>query len=181
MRELLENCPNNIEILNSWLVTDNKLKRSRKPFCAISGGSDSDLLMHLCASLDEDGKMTYVFYDTGLESQATKDHIKFLEQRYGIKIEVAKAIKPIPLCVRQYGVPFISKRVSDYVSRLQRHNFKFEDKPFNELIKEYPRCKVALKWWCNLWGEGSKFNINYNAWLKEFMVENPPTFLISDK
>lgn len=180
IQQLADSSPN-IEVLNSWLVTDNKIKRSRKPFCAISGGSDSDLVMHLCATLDHEGKITYVFYDTGLEFQATKKHIAYLEEKYGVKIEIVRAIKPIPTCVRQYGVPFISKRVSDYISRLQRHGFKWEDRPFDELFKEYPLCKVALRWWCNEWGEKSKFNISYNTWLKEFMIENPPNFRISAK
>ena len=122
-----------------------------------------------------------MFFDTGLEYQATKDHIKRLEEKYGVEILVKKAVKPIPTCCREYGVPFLSKRVSDYISRLQKHNFKWEDRPFEELIKEYPKCKVALKWWCNLWGEGSQFNIAYNKWLKEFMIANPPTFKISNK
>ncbi len=184
--QIVQSCPNNLEILNSWLVTDNKIKRSRKPFVAVSGGSDSDLVVHLCATLDEKGKVTYVFYDTGLETQATKRQIKFLEEKYGIQIIVQKAIKPIPSCCRQYGVPFISKRVSDYISRLQRYDFKWEDRPFEELYKEYPRCKVALMWWCNAWpksdkGNESQFNIARNTWLKEFMVANPPTFKISAK
>lgn len=29
-------------------------------------------------------------------------------------------------------------------------------------------------------GEKSRFNISYNKWLKEFMIQNPPTFKISD-
>lgn len=180
VNELVESSPN-IEILNSWLVTDNKIKRSQKPFCAISGGSDSDLLMHLCATLDEKRKVTYVFFDTGLEFQATKNHLRYLEEKYGVTIETKKAVKPIPLCVRQYGVPFLSKRVSDYIERLQRHGFKWEDKPLEELYKEYPKCKAPLRWWCNDWGENSRFNIAYNTWLKEFLVENPPTFAISNK
>lgn len=180
LEELIESSPN-IEILNSWLVTDNKLKRCRKPFCAISGGSDSDLLMHLCATLDQDRKVTYIFFDTGLEFQATKNHLKYLEEKYGVQIEVKKAVKPIPLCVRQHGVPFLSKRVSDYIERLQRYNFKWQNKSFEELYKEYPKCKSALRWWCDDWGENSRFNISYNTWLKEFLIENPPTFQISSK
>jgi 3'-phosphoadenosine 5'-phosphosulfate sulfotransferase (PAPS reductase)/FAD synthetase len=180
IEQLAESSPN-LEILNSWLVTDNKLKRCRKALVAISGGSDSDMVLHLCATLDTNGKATYVFYDTGLEFQATKDHIKRLEEKYGIEIEVKKAVKPIPTCCREYGVPFLSKRVSDYISRLQKHDFKWEDRPFEELIKEYPSCKGALMWWCNTSGEGSRFNISRNKWLKEFMVANPPKFKISDK
>lgn len=180
LEEMVLSSPN-LEIMNSWLVTNDKLGRCRKSLIAISGGSDSDIVLHLCATLDTEGKATYVFYDTGLEFQATKAHIKRLEEKYGIEIIVKKAVKPIPLCVREYGVPFLSKRVSDYISRLQRHNFKWEDRPFEELVAEYPRCKVALKWWCNSFGDGSRFNISRNAWLKEFMVANPPDFKISDK
>ena len=78
LKEIVDSAPENIEIVNSWLVTDSKLKRCKKAICSISGGSDSDLVAHLCSTLDEDGKVTYVFFDTGLEFQATKDHIKYL-------------------------------------------------------------------------------------------------------
>ena len=67
------------------------------------------------------------------------------------------------------------------IQRLQRHNFKWEDKPFEELSKEYPKCISALRWWCNDYGENSKFNINYNKYLKEFMVQYNPWFNISNK
>ena len=40
-------------------------------------------------------------------------------------------------------------QVSEWIERLQRHNFQWEDKSFDELYKEYPKCKVALQWWCN--------------------------------
>ena len=149
--------------------------------CSISGGSDSDIVLHQCASLDKDHKITYVFFDTGLEYQATKDHIKELETRYGIDIVVAKAKQPIPVCCKQHGVPFLSKMVSDYINRLQKYNFEWEDKPLEELCIRYPNCMAALKWWCNEWGENSRFNIQRNSWLKEFMIANPPTFKISDK
>lgn len=52
---------------------------------------------------------------------------------------------------------------------------------FQELIKEYPKCRSSLRWWCNQWGEGSQFNISYTKELKEFMIKNPPTFKISGK
>lgn len=171
----------NVEILNSWIVMEEKLEECKKAMCSISGGSDSDIVADICANLDKDRKVTYVFFDTGLEFTATKEHIKYLEDKYGIEIIRKKAVKPIPTCCRQYGVPFLSKQVSEYISRLQKHNFKWEDKPFDELYKEYPKCKVALRWWCNDWGEGSKFNIAYNTYLKEFMIANPPTFKISNK
>jgi len=171
------------DIYKSLLVTNQKLLHSgyKSLVGSISGGSDSDILLDLCCRVDNDRKIKYVFFDTGLEYEATKEHLKYLEEKYGITIEHAKAKKPIPTCCKTYGQPFLSKQVSEYISRLQKHEFKWEDKPFEELYKEYPNCKVGLMWWCNEWGDKSKFNINYNKGLKEFMILNPPDFKISNK
>lgn len=65
------------------------------------------------------------------------------------------------------------------IRRLQGHNFQFEDKSFDELYEEYPKCKSALEWWCNT-KPSKAHNINQNKWLKEFLVANPPTFNISN-
>ena len=35
---------------------------------------------------------------------------------------------------------------------------------------KYPRCKVGLRFWCNDWGERSRFNINWKRGLKEFLI-----------
>ena len=103
-----------------------------------------------------------------------------MENKYNIKIKPYKAIKPIPLSCKHYGQPFINKQAAEYIDRLQRHGFKWEDKSFDELYKEYPKCKAALLWWCNL-KKSNAFNIANNKWLKEFIIENPPTFKISSK
>ena len=174
------NIPHNEDIFKSFLVTDKKMKDYKNVVVSVSGGSDSDIMLDLIYR-NSYGDVRYVFFDTGLEYQATKDHLKEIEEKYGIEIEVIKAKKPIPIVCRDYGQPFLSKQVSEYIQRLQAHNFKWEDKPLCELLKEYPRCKVALRWWCNDWGENSKFNISYNKGLKEFMIENPPTFRVSNK
>ena len=174
------NIPKNKEIFNSFLVTNHKMKSYGKILCSVSGGSDSDIMMDIFCRVDKD-KVTFVFFDTGLEYQATKDHLKELENKYNIKIVWIKAKKPIPTTCKQYGQPFLSKQVSEWIERLQRNNFKWEDKNFITLCNEYPNCKGALKWWCNAWGEKSRFNIAYNKGLKEFMVLNPPKFKISPK
>ena len=171
--KIIENV-DDLNILNSWMVANSKLSTYRKILCAVSGGSDSDILVHICATLDENKRITYVFFDTGLEFQATKDHIKYLESKYGIKIETRKAVKPIPVCCREYGIPFLSKEVSEFLSRLQRHGFDWSDKPFEELIQIYPKCSAALKWWCNENGEKSRFNIDYHRGLKQFIMTCPP-------
>lgn len=148
---------------------------------SVSGGSDSDIVVDMIERIGhEPSQVTYVFYDTGMEFDATKHHLDFLEKKYGINILRRKAKIVVPNGVKKYGQPFISKRVSDYIHRLQNNGFKWEDKTFDVLYAEYPNCKVALKWWCNEWGNGSAANISRNKWLKEFMIENPPTFMISD-
>lgn len=182
LTRLLENCPKNQTIGDNLVRAWSKINSSKydKIVCSISGGSDSDVMLDICTKCDKDNKIEYVWFDTGLEYQATKEHLKYLEEKYGIEIRPYKAIKPIPLTCKQYGQPFLSKRVSEYAGRLQKHGFKWEDKPFDELYREYPKCKAALRWWCNGWGVNSRINIAYNKWLKEFMVQNPPDFRISN-
>jgi len=175
------NIPNNKEIFESFLVTNKKIKDYNSIICSVSGGSDSDLMIDLFSRLDKDKKVKFIFFNTGLEYSATKEHLKYLENKYGIEIIWENAKKPIPITCREYGQPFLSKQVSEWIERLQRHNFKWEDKCFKELYEEYPKCKAALRWWCNEWGAESKFNISWNNGLKEFMTTNPPTFKISPK
>lgn len=181
--------PQNYDIYKSFLVTRDKFNKYENILVSISGGSDSDVMMDLFCRFDK-SKVTFVFFDTGLEYKATHEHLKYLEDKYGVEIVRIRGTKPIPITCRDYGMPFLSKQVSENISRLQKYNFKWEDKPFEELLKEYcyidnkgewRGCASALRWWCNEWGEKSKFNINYNKGLKEFMIANPPTFPISQK
>lgn len=165
---------------------DRHIDCATKIACSISGGADSDIMLDLIHKLDDEKKTTYIWFDTGLEYDATKRHLKYLEEKYNIEIVRLKTNKPIPLAVRRYGVPFLSKQVSEWISRLQRHNFQWEDGTLDELLKKYPKCKAALRWWCNDFGNlangrVSRYNIAYNAYLKEFMMQNPPTFAISSK
>ncbi len=172
---------------DSFMVVDSLTKAHsvyskdyKKILVSVSGGSDSDVVVDICCKMDPKSlRTTYVWYDTGLEYQATKQHLDYLEKRYGIKIERIRPEKPVPLAVREYGQPFLSKVVSIYIHRLQLHDFKWEDEPFEILYKRYPHCKSALQWWCDEFGEGSSFSIKRNKYLKEFMMANPPTFRIS--
>lgn len=178
----LDNMPNNLAVFDSFIKGNSVLRRypHEKIMYSISGGWDSDIMLDLmCRLLGGNGH--YVFFDTGLEYQATKDHLKYLEEKYKIKIEKEKAIMPIPTACRKYGQPFLSKQVSEFMQRLQRYNFQWENEDFETLYARYPKCKAALRWWCNMWGEKSKFNINYNKGLKEFIIANPPQFKISNK
>lgn len=183
LTEIIEYCPKDKIIgdnyIRAWkIINDPKYK---KVICTISGGADSDIVLDICTKCDMDKKIEFVWFDTGLEYQATKEHLEYLKKKYNIEIQERKAIKSIPKCCKEYGLPFVSKQVSEFISRLQRHNFKWEDRPFAELYEEYPKCKSALCWWCNEWGEKSQFNISQNKWLKEFLVAIPPVISISNK
>jgi len=153
--------------------------------CSISGGYDSDIMLDMIERFGGHGKTTYIFQNTGLEYEATKRHLEFLEERYGVKIEVLKPKKAIPVCVKEFGVPFWSKYVSGMLQRLQRYGFQWEDEPFEDLYKRYPRCKSSLRFWCNDFetknGRISKFNIEYIRGLKEFIIAYPPDVPFSPK
>lgn len=192
LERLLLDCPkDNIivdNLVRAWAKINNPLYS--KIVCTISGGADSDIVLDICTKCDKDNKIDYVWFDTGLEYQATKVHLKELEQKYGVTIRPYKAKKPIPLACKEYGQPFLSKRVSDYMSRLQRHGFRWENDDFETLLHKYCKwndkkhkwvgCYTALKWWCNQ-HDSNQFNISQNKYLKEFIVENNPNFKISDK
>lgn len=188
LNSILEACTDNYTIYTAFCKAQRILMQSYDAVCSISGGSDSDIVLDLIHKVDEDGKVKYFWIDTGLEYSATKEHLDFLEQKYDITIERVKPDKPIPTCVREYGVPFLSKYVSEQMMRLQSHGFQWEDQPLEVLLRRYPRCKIALQWWC---GERysdkdgiqkiNRFSIYRNRFLKEFIMANPPDFPISNK
>lgn len=161
-------------------VLGDARKGGKNVCCSVSGGADSDILIDLCEKA-EPHFVRYVFFDTGIEYQATKEHLDWLEQKYGIEIHREKAKVPVPLGNKKYGVPFLSKHVSEMISRLQKHNFHWENESYDVLSSMYKGCDGALKWWTNSWGSNSHFNISRFTWLKEFMVKNPPEFQISSK
>ena len=183
IEELLQDCPDNQiikdSLVKSWVVINND-KYDRRLACSISGGSDSDIMLDIVYKCDKDNKVDYVWFDTGLEYQATKDHLKYLEEKYEITIIKKRPKVPVPKSCKEYGQPFISKNVSEFMMRLQRHNFKWEDESFDVLYKKYPKCKSAIQWWCNV-KQSDNFNIRRNKYLKEYIIQNNPTFKISNK
>lgn len=112
----------------------------------------------------------YVFFDTGLEYQATRKHLSFLEKKYDILIQRVRAEVPIPLAIKQNGSPLLSKNGDEFLSRLQKHNFDFKNdslKPFDELYEKYPKCKGALQWWCQV-----NVTINISNKAKHWIINN---------
>lgn len=169
----------NKNVFEMFVKTEHKISQYDKISVSISGGSDSDVLLDLVWRCDPDKKCKYVFFFTGLEYPQTLRHLDYLENRYNIKIERLKSKYPIPYSVKHYGVPFISKDIAGRIAILQNNNFQFEDKPFSELLEKYPNAKSALAWWCNQNKGTSAYCISQQNFLKEFMIENPPSFPIS--
>ena len=181
----LSNWPQIFEIQNTAQKCYYTIKQHEKVMCSVSGGYDSDIVLDLVIRCGGRAKTTFVFNDTGLEYDATKEHLMRLKERYGIQIKRLFPQKAIPSCCRDYGVPFWSKYVSSMIYRLQKHGFQWEDKPLDVLLARYPGCRSALRWWCNDFktanGRESRFNIAYVKGLKEFIRQNPPDFRISAK
>ena len=177
LNAIIDAAPDNQLIQNTLMKMHLKLNSFSRPVCSVSGGSDSDIMLDICERVRCDRTVRYVFFDTGIEYEATKRHLDELEQKYGIKIARRNAVVPVPLGCKQYGQPFMSKEVSQRIKELQAHGFAFEDKPLENLLKEYPAAKAGVGWWCN----AKKYGISAYQYLKEYMIENPPSFAISDK
>lgn len=175
----------NIATTDAIVKCKSILETHNKILLSYSGGSDSDTMLDLIQQvikmIDWKGEIRYVWFDTGIEYDATKRHIPDIEKKYDITIERVRAKVPVPLGCKKFGLPFLSKFISSMLSRLQKHNFDFKNdgnKSFEELTQKYPNLKAALQWWtAEYFGS---LSIKSNLYLKEFIIENPPTFKISD-
>lgn len=179
---------NNLAIEDSYTKAESVFSKYNPSQVAvgISGGADSDIVLDICQRFDQGNKFRYCFFDTGMEMNATRRHLDYLEDRYGVKIERVRAYKSVPQSVREYGVPFISKYASEQIRSLQKHDFPFVDGSLEELHSKYPNVPLSvLKWWTNWYAPPkrghSAWNINRNKYLKEFLIQNPPTFKIAPK
>ena len=80
--------PKNATVLDNFVKAYSIINKPQYKtiFCFISGGSDSDVMMDIIYKVDVNKKVTYVWFDTGLEYEATKRHIDYLEKKYDVKI-----------------------------------------------------------------------------------------------
>lgn len=175
-------------IFDGLIKAKSVLNSHNNIMVSISGGADSDNMIDIVEHLrprDDKHHVTYVWFDTGVEMDATKRHLSFLEEKYDIKIHRERGKMQVAGAVRNVGYPFYSKQFAEYIGRLQKHNFQWEDEPFDVLCAKYPNCKAALRWWCNAWKDEPhkplQTEIASARFLKEFMIENPPTFKISSR
>lgn len=114
MTELLALFPNNSTILDAVIKTEDHIarqaQRGGKILVSVSGGSDSDIMLDLFERIGyPDGLVYYAWFDTGMEYQATKRHLLYLEQRYGITIHRHRPKLTVAQACKRYGVPFFYK------------------------------------------------------------------------
>lgn len=142
----------NLAIADAAMKCEAVFASHERAHVGISGGADSDVMIDLCERVRQVQPMdiTYDFSDTGIEYAATKEHLDYLEDRYGVKIDRTRATKSIPLCCHSYGQPFVSKMVAHHLHILQRHGFEWDDMPLALLKAKYPDAPVStLRWWSN--------------------------------
>lgn len=142
--EDLINDIDNLAVFDTLVKARSVLARHNKIVVSISGGSDSDIVMDIVERTKEGKNVEYIWFDTGIEYQATKNHLLYLESKYGVEIHRIKAIKPIPTCCREYGVPFISKQVSENISRLQKTILILKMERMKNCVKNIPAVFLRL-------------------------------------
>lgn len=178
-----------VEILDAFQKGDSIINNpdNKTIIVSVSGGRDSTICLDICKKLDVDNKCKYVFLDTGIEWGITKRFISRLEEKYEIDIIRTKPKKPIPQTVREDGAPFLSKFASECIGSLQSHGFTWEDISLEEMLKRGMPLGYS-RWWCNAYEKKpgcehlpKQFNIEYYPALKEWLMQNPPKFKISQK
>ena len=176
------------------------LTQHPKAICSYSGGADSDILIDVIERTREIFSLPpvkYAFFNTGLEMQATKDHVRATSEKYGVEIETFRPKVNIVTASRKYGIPFVSKIMSAGLSEWQKKGIPLsiaeeydqaEDKAAKrkELKERYPGCESVINFLCcyNSAGEprpNIQLVINSSKYMRDFIGECPPDFQISAK
>lgn len=179
-------------------IIAKRLIEHPKAICSYSGGADSDIMIDLIEQTREIFSLPpikYVFFNTGLEMKATKDHVKRTAEKYRVEIETVRPKLNIVLATRKYGIPFVSKIMSEGLSQWQKKNVPLsiadeyeqaKDKMSKraELKERYPNCEMLINFLCccNTKGEprpNIQLVINSSKYMRDFIAEYPPDFKIS--
>ena len=178
-----------------------RLRQYPNAICSYSGGSDSDIMLDLIERTRKMFNMPpvkYVFFNTGLEMDATKRHVKETAKKYGVEIEEVRPKVNIVKATREHGVPFMSKIFSQRMNKWQKENIplsivdefnsstnKYEK--LKELEEKYPKCNTLIQFLCSCDKRGElrinnkQMMINSEKYMLDFIREYPPDFQISAK
>lgn len=181
-------------------IVGKRLVEHPNAICSYSGGADSDILIDVIERAREMFSLPpvkYVFFNTGLEMKATKDHVKATAEKYGVEIETVRPKINIVRAAKKYGIPFVSKIMSGGLSEWQKKGIPLtiadeyaeaEDKAAKraELRARYPKCESLINFLCccNAAGEprpNIQLVINSSRYMLDFIKKFPPTFPISAK
>ncbi len=190
--------PAKFEAIKSIIA--KRLTQHPNAICSYSGGADSDIMIDLIEKTREIfglPPIKYVFFNTGLEMKATKDHVKATAEKYGVEIETVRPKIGIVTAAHKYGIPFVSKIMSAGLSEWQKKGVPLsiadeydqsEDKAAKrkELKERYPKCESLINFicCCNSAGEprpNIQLVINSSKYMRDFIAEYPPDFQISAK
>lgn len=179
-------------------IIAKRLREHPNAICSYSGGSDSDMMIDLIERTRKNFNLppvTYCFFNTGLEMKATKDHVKATAEKYGVVIEEHRPKINIVMASRKYGIPFVSKIMSDGLGEWQKKGIPLsiadeynqaEDKAAKrqELRERYPKCESVINFicCCNAAGDPRpdiQLVINSSKYMRDFVAEYPPDFKIS--
>ena len=193
------------DTLQSIIIT--RLKQHPNAICSYSGGSDSDILIdliertrswfnHACGE-EVLKPVKYVFFNTGLEMQATKNHVKETAEKYGVEIEEVRPKINIVQATREHGLPFVSKIMSTGLEGWQKKELPLSiydeynnavDKVSKrkELKERYPKCESTINFLCCCNSKGEprpniQLVINSSKYMLDFIREYPPNFQVSAK
>lgn len=190
--------PEKFEAIKSLIA--KRLIEHPNAICSYSGGSDSDILLHLIEEVRATFNLPpvqYAFFNTGLEMEAIKRHVREMAEQYGVTITEYRPKKNIVLATKEYGLPFISKIVSSGLEGVQRKNIPLtiadeyaeaEDKAAKreELRQRYPKCESQINFLCGCNSAGDprpdiQLVIYSSEYLLDFIKENPIPFRVSNK
>ncbi len=181
-------------------IVAKRLIEHPNAICSYSGGSDSDIMLHLIETvrkLYELPPVQYCFFNTGLEMKAIKQHVKEVSEKYGVTIKEYRPKKNIVIATREYGIPFVSKIMSCGLEGVQKKNIPLsiadeyaeaQDKTdkYNELVQRYPGCKSTINFLCGCNSKGEprpniQLVINSSKYMLDFIKENPIPFRVSNR
>lgn len=191
--------PDKFQAIQSIIA--RRLREHPNAMCSYSGGSDSDIMIHLIESARKLIKtlppVKYYFFETGLEMDATRRHVRETAELYGVEIKTVRPKKSIVQATREFGQPFVSKIMSAGLEVVQRKNIPLsiadeynqaEDKAAKrkELKQRFPKSEQAINFLCccNSAGEprpNIQLVINSSKYMLDFIRENPIPFRVSNR
>jgi 3'-phosphoadenosine 5'-phosphosulfate sulfotransferase (PAPS reductase)/FAD synthetase len=188
--------PRKFEAVKS--IVAKRLVEHPDAVCSYSGGSDSDIMMHLIETVRDTFRLPpvhYCFFDTGLEMEATRRHVREAAGLYGVEIAEIRPKKGIVQAAREHGLPFISKIVSGGLEAVQRKGVPLSiaaeyagagDKAAKraELRERHPKCQAAINFLCGCNSAGEprpdiQLVIGASKYLLDFIIESPIPFAVS--